>query len=132
MVLFSFLKICLASFKNRLNQTKNLLNRFLHCSFYHFLICQSASKSCQKSRVQTIEKPAQPVFGTVQPILEPVHTPAESASEPRTTLVETGSTGFRTDSTGFSDRIPQQPPAFGGSFIYPSHSLSLHSLLPSP
>jgi hypothetical protein len=30
----------------------------------------------------------------------------------------------------FSVRIPQRPPAFGGSFIYPLHSLSLHSLLP--
>jgi hypothetical protein len=70
---------------------------------------------------------------------------------------KTGSTGFGAGSTGFetgpptswaspwtekhsggnrlnrfSVRKPQRPPAFGGSFIYPLHSLSLHSLLPHP
>jgi hypothetical protein len=31
----------------------------------------------------------------------------------------------------FSVRIPQRPPAFGGSFIYPSHSLSSFTSAPS-
>jgi hypothetical protein len=95
MVLFSFLKINSASLKNRLNRSKNRLNRFLHCSPCHFLLCQFASLSCQKSCAQTVEKPTQPVFGPVQPILELIHSPAEPAAEPRTTLVETGSTGFQ-------------------------------------
>jgi hypothetical protein len=51
----------------------------------------------RKSRVQTIGKSVQLIFGPVQPDLETVHSPAESASEPRTTLVETGSTDFRTN-----------------------------------
>jgi hypothetical protein len=115
MVLFSFLKINSASLKNR-------LNRFLHCSPCHFLLCQSTSLSCQKSCVQTVEKLAQPVFGPVQLILEPVHSSAEPAAEPRTTLVETGSTDFQ---SGF----PNGHQLLGAS-LYTPHTLSLHSLLP--
>jgi hypothetical protein len=117
MVLFSFLKICSACFKNR-------LNRFL-CTVHSATFC-SASLSCQKSHAQTVEKPAQPVFGLVQPVLEPVHSPAEPASEPRTTLVETGSTGFRTDSTSFQSGFPNDCHLLGLLYIPLTLSLFIH------
>jgi hypothetical protein len=46
-------------------------------------------------------------------------------------LVETGSTGFRTDSTSFESTFPNGR-QFLRDTLYTPHTLSLHSLLPSP
>jgi hypothetical protein len=76
----------------------------------------------RKSRVQIFGKtvqpsfgPVQPNFGPAQPDLSPVQSPAESASEPKTP----GGIRFNC----FSVRFPQRPLAFGGTFIYTSHTL---------
>jgi hypothetical protein len=82
----------------------------------------------RKSREQTVGKSVQPIFGPVQPDLRPVHSPAQLASEPRSTLVETG---FRTGSTGFQSDFPNGRQLLGAP-LYTPHTLSLHSLLPSP
>jgi hypothetical protein len=47
-------------------------------------------------------------------------------------LVETGSTGLRTGSTGFQSTFPNGCQLLGILYIPLTHSLSLHSLLPSP
>jgi hypothetical protein len=50
MVLFSFLKICSACFKNRLNRTKNRLNRFL-CTVHSATFCSASLPVCRVRKV---------------------------------------------------------------------------------
>jgi hypothetical protein len=101
-----------------------LAHRFLHCSLCHFLTCQKKLCADFLKTGSTEFWPGSTRFGA-GPVSGSVSHWTENP------LVETGSTGFRTGSTGFESTFPNGHQLLGDP-LYTPHTLSLHSLLPSP
>jgi hypothetical protein len=96
---------------------KNRFNRFLHCSFCHFLTCQSATQSCQKkSWAEFFENR----FNWIWVRLNRIWGRLSLRLSPSVNRELPGGNRFNRFWVYFSQRLP----AFGESFIYPSHSLS--------
>jgi hypothetical protein len=80
--------------------------------------------SVRKSRVRSFSKTGQPDLSSAQPNLGPVESPAESLSERRTPW-------WKPVQPVLSPLFPTAA-NFWGILYIPPHTLSLHSLLPSP